>query len=77
MNHELTPWYPIAINPVRTGVYQVFELQDDMGRFYSYWDGMQFNWLSETPTYAYDERDNLGAGDMIRGWRGLAKEPKP
>ena len=73
---DLTPWFPISTPPTHLGVYQVYEWDSDKGRYYSYWDGCQFNWLSSvSPAVAYETRLQSGAGPFMLGWRGLAEKP--
>ncbi len=57
---ELTDWFPVEVNPVRTGRYQVLTKESTMWPFpqYTEWTGKK--WVGETVTQ----------------WRGLANEPK-
>jgi hypothetical protein len=58
---ELTDWFPVSINPVRKGVYEILT-QESINWPYpnkGLWDGKKWNFLDHTVT----------------DWRGLAKDP--
>jgi hypothetical protein len=74
---ELTEWFSIETPPVRKGVYNVScNGTDQSGQWYSYWDGLRFNYYSYQ-NEAYEDYLNhgLGAGPATQSWRGLASPP--
>jgi len=58
---ELTDWFPVSINPVREGVYEILTVESINWPFPNkgVWDGKKWNFLDHTVTQ----------------WRGLAKDP--
>lgn len=58
---ELTDWFPVEINPVRNGVYEILTQESINWPFPNKgeWDGKKWNFLDHTVTH----------------WRGLAKDP--
>lgn len=46
MSKKLTPWFPAEVEPAREGIYNVQDRRLDDDRWFSYWDGVRFNWLS-------------------------------
>jgi hypothetical protein len=58
---ELTDWFPVSINPVRVGVYEILTQESINWPFPNkgLWDGKKWNFLDHTVT----------------DWRGLAKDP--
>lgn len=71
---KLTPWFPGDVKPTRKGVYEVSE---DNNRWYSYWNGKTWGWISMWPDIAYDRRNNFKFSPKQMGdWRGLAQDPK-
>lgn len=59
---EMTDWFPVSINPVRKGFYEVLTKESINWPFPNKgeWDGKKWIFLDQTVTQ----------------WRGLAKEPK-
>ena len=71
-----TPWFPISVQPVRAGVYQV-QTNVQPGTQYSFWSGTV--WKSTTITARAAESQKFHSVWMTRPqaqWRGLAQEPK-
>jgi hypothetical protein len=58
---ELTDWFPVEINPVRKGVYEILTVESINWPHpnKAKWDGKKFSFLDHTVTH----------------WRGLAKDP--
>jgi hypothetical protein len=58
---EMTPWFPVEINPVRKGFYEIKTLESINFPHpnKAKWDGKKFTFLDHTVTH----------------WRGLAKDP--
>ena len=58
---ELTDWFPVSINPVRVGVYEILTQESINWPFPNkgLWDGKKWNFLDHT----------------VEEWRGLAKDP--
>ena len=58
---ELTDWFPVSINPVRIGTYEILTKESINWPFPNkgLWDGKKWNFLDHT----------------IEQWRGLAKDP--
>lgn len=75
MSKELAPWFPASVKPVRKGVYNIHDRLDADDRWFSYWDGKRFNWLSLSQDGAFQMRAHRGAGSNTVQWRGLAKKP--
>ena len=63
---KLTPWYPAEIKPVRVGYYDCELCHSKGNERRHFWNGT--NWY----------RDNSLQCNMLtmKGWRGLAEEPK-
>lgn len=69
-----TPWFPISVQPVRAGVYQVQGARLNM---YSYWSGNAWYWMSRTPdSAALEDFPSEKMKNPMSKWRGLAQEPK-
>lgn len=75
MSKKLTPWFSRDAKPARKGVYNVQDQYPDTDRWFSYWDGKRFNWLSLSTGGAFQMRSDEGAGGNVLQWRGLAKKP--
>jgi len=58
---EMTDWFPVDINPVRVGVYEILTKESINWPFPNkgHWDGKEWDFLDHTVTH----------------WRGLAKDP--
>jgi hypothetical protein len=58
---EVTDWFPVSINPVRVGVYEILTKESINWPYPNkgLWDGKKWNFLDHTVTE----------------WRGLAKDP--
>ena len=70
---ELTPWFPADVKPIRRGVYQV---EQGIVRWYSYFDGSGFGWQDLTPSEAFRNRHQMTGCAKSQTWRGLAQDPK-
>jgi len=71
---NLTEWYPIDIKPVRKGVYNVScRSEDQTGRWYSYWNGSNFNYYGLNVIKATQMKKDKGSGPFTKSWRGIAK----
>uniref|UniRef100_C5CJL5 Uncharacterized protein n=1 Tax=Variovorax paradoxus (strain S110) TaxID=543728 RepID=C5CJL5_VARPS len=75
MSKKLTPWFPAEVEPAREGIYNVQDRRLDDDRWFSYWDGVRFNWLSLSQGGAFLMRGDKGAGGDVTRWRGLAVKP--
>jgi hypothetical protein len=70
---KLTPWYPMSINPVRVGVYEV---KDSISTEYRQWSGRGWSTCldpidSHLIALDFYSPQNLAA--MNGKWRGVAK----
>ena len=59
---EMTDWFPVSINPVRVGVYEILTKESINWPFPNkgLWDGKKWNFLDQT----------------VEQWRGLANNPE-
>ncbi len=75
---KLTPWFPADVKPVRKGVYQVEDEEDENfpGQTFGYkhWDGSIFGLFCSDPTSA-KRNGSLDSAFRVKFWRGLAKKP--
>lgn len=73
---DLTPWFPVTVNPVHVGEYNASYLRS--GRTLRWWDGK--GWSTDYRREDSERRKQecrLRPAVMSRiEWRGLAKEPK-
>lgn len=72
-----TPWFPLSINPVRVGVYQIINQYANYAH-YSYWNGKFWCYTTDSPADAvkYKNRASPSVGkmnDYYNHWRGLEK----
>ena len=72
-----TPWFPLATNPVRIGIYQIDWSDGDKTVFYSYWDGEKFNgaWLRIRMAMLNRDSGVCAFGIPVR-WRGIVQAKK-
>ena len=83
----VTQWFRYEDVPVRYGVYEVNPTSAfddipehvrirhvfDLERFYSYWDGTKWGWITGSPESAYEVRDRETGWEVGElPWRGLA-----
>lgn len=74
--HNLTPWFPGDVKPVRPGVYAT---RDPFGEWdgctYKFWSGRLWGYASLTVYDAYGSK-HLGPSSLQDNeWRGLASDP--
>ena len=71
---KLTEWYPADIKPVRKGVYNVLDYDNENSSWYSYWDGVKFNYYSYKVDRAFKYRFDVGCGSKTVKWRGISRD---
>lgn len=76
---KLTPWFTNGEKPAYIGVYNVScRKENQTGKYYSYWDGKQFNKFAFYVSDAYDKKySNYEGIDCVLtegSWRGLAEK---
>lgn len=73
--HNLTPWFPGHIKPVRPGVYQTRYRGSTDG--YSYWTGKRWSNQCLDIEFCHSHGDDWTYGAVQRKeWRGLAEDPQ-
>ena len=71
-----TPWFPISVQPVRAGVYQV-KAGNIKDFAWAHWSGVLWFTVCPNLTQAYSaEYPSSWMQDYRSLWRGLAQEPK-
>ena len=79
---ETTAWFPISVQPVRAGVYQVLTKTHSGGTIlgpvsYSFWNGTTWNSVAHILRSARKQRiPSMWMKWPRAQWRGLAQEPK-
>lgn len=83
-DQNTTPWFPVSVNPVHVGVYQVVNrfTPNRLAR-YSFWNGQVWGICCTTPDSAFHCRETQSC-DMYSGefgrneaqWRGLREQQK-
>lgn len=77
-----TPWFPISVQPVRAGVYQVLTKTHSKEAVvgpvsYALWTGATWNLVSHIQRSACEQqRPSMWMKWPQAQWRGLAQEPK-
>lgn len=73
--HTITPWFPVSTPPIRKGVYNVScRKSNQSGDWYSFWDGVAFNWFTTSVDKAKIEYDaGMRVSSITLSWRGIAK----
>ena len=66
---KVTPWFPVQINPVHIGVYEIGTPASGYVRF-SYWNGKRWRSREASVEQAYIYRTRIALGPVLR-WRGL------
>ena len=70
---ELSQWFDInEEKPWEPGVYEVDE--DSFGKWFSYWDGKKFGYLTMDVNAAIEEFSSH-TDFVVEKWRGLASDP--
>lgn len=78
--YNVTEWFRMPTKPMHIGVYQVQEefdgndsLEGEGLIWYSYWDGLKFNWWDTTPDDAELNRERSTSA-VAHIWRGVKKD---
>jgi hypothetical protein len=78
--HGVTEWFPVSVNPVRDGVYEVDTLNNNANR-YAYYDNKGWRLCAGSIKDARGEKsrpDAFRSSSMIlheSKWRGLSSKP--
>jgi len=78
--HGVTEWFPVSVNPVRDGVYEVDTPNNNANR-YAYYDNKGWRLCASTVRDARGQKnksDRCSLSSMIlheSKWRGLSSKP--
>ena len=74
---KTTEWFPVSIDPVRKGMYQVRDLY--RRNCYAFWNGQYWGCAAAGFGAAFAtrrEKSEFMYSNLRVQWRGLAQEPK-
>ena len=69
-----TPWFPVGVDPMRTGVYERKHPWSPGTSCYAHWNGSRWGAYANNTNAAHaNRRGKSGYQDVV--WRGLAGKP--